>query len=129
MRVASAVVRGFALGAGPEAMQVLDAWNAAVLAALERRASSRTSVHEAMRVGALPWGKMLLADDKPATAPSVAIERRREAARRASSSRSPISTRTKIRAIRIGVDLHRVVDQAVEALASTRRSTSATRSS
>lgn len=60
MRVATAVVRGFALGDGIEARAVLADWNARCEPPWSSAELSH-KISEAARVGALPWGKMLLA--------------------------------------------------------------------
>lgn len=63
MRVVTAVVRGFALSEA-DARDVLSSWNARC----EPPWSDRELAHkisEAARVGALPWGKMLLETAKP----------------------------------------------------------------
>lgn len=114
MRVASAIVRGFALGSSAEAMGVLESWNARC----EPPWSAYELAHkasEAMRIGALPWGKMLLADEpaQATTHVSVAVG----GAARKLIALPDIEEDEEI-LIRIDVDLHRVVDQAVASLSS-----------
>lgn len=67
MRVATAVVRGFALDHAA-AREVLDGWNARCLPPWSG-AQIDHKIQEAMRVGALPWGKMLLTDLEPEAEP------------------------------------------------------------
>lgn len=115
MRVSSAVVRGFALGSSAEALAVLETWNVRCEPPWSASELGH-KVREAMRVGAMPWGKMLLADaepdEGPARAPSVAVER--GGAARRLIALPDLEAEEDV--IRIDVDLHRVVDQAVEAL-------------
>jgi len=73
MRVVGAVVRGFALGNTAEACLVLDAWNARCEPPWSPFELGH-KVDDAMRVGALPWGKMLLEPPKAAPPEPARVE-------------------------------------------------------
>lgn len=120
MRIVSAVARGFALD-DASALDVLGAWNARCEPPWSPQ-ELRHKVDEAMRVGAMPFGAMLLksagepttspeskAEPKPARRPSTPAERVRALAKLGPVVRLPTGIPTFDRGCRGGVPAPRFV--------------------
>lgn len=81
MRVATAVVRGFALGDSVEAREVMTAWNARCEPPWSREELAH-KVSEALRIGALAWGAKLLEEPKAKEEPKKEAPKTLEPAER-----------------------------------------------